>query len=192
MKRMTSMIVVLTIVLLGIAAIGGAGEAQAGCAQWTANNSNHRDAGRAYARTERMGCDWVTSYYAVGSDEALGSDSTITTLYTNDGETYRKGSCTDADDDGYSADLDCDDTDATIHPGAEETCDDGIDQDCNGVDLFCEGGSCQAWTNTYDQHVAAGRAYTRDEPSGCGSTTTYYATGSNTYLGSGKAYVGGG
>lgn len=32
---------------------------------------------------------------------------------------------------------DCDDEDATIYSGAEETCGDGIDQDCDGSDLAC-------------------------------------------------------
>ena len=32
---------------------------------------------------------------------------------------------------------DCDDTNASIHPGAEDICEDGIDQDCNGQDAPC-------------------------------------------------------
>jgi len=36
----------------------------------------------------------------------------------------------DGDDDGYDADEDCDDTDATVYPGAEEICD-GLDNDCD-------------------------------------------------------------
>jgi len=40
----------------------------------------------------------------------------------------------DDDGDGWVTCGDCDDTDATIFPGAPETCDDTIDQDCDGVD----------------------------------------------------------
>jgi hypothetical protein len=46
--------------------------------------------------------------------------------------------CVDPDDcdgDGYTvADGDCDDEAPGVHPGAEEICDDGIDQDCVGGD----------------------------------------------------------
>ncbi|MGB5619273.1 MAG: MopE-related protein, partial [Desulfobacterales bacterium] len=44
----------------------------------------------------------------------------------------------DEDGDGYTESQgDCDDNSATVYPGAEDTCGDGIDQDCNGSDLTC-------------------------------------------------------
>ncbi|MEM6926365.1 MAG: MopE-related protein [Myxococcota bacterium] len=33
--------------------------------------------------------------------------------------------------------ADCDDTDSTTNPSAEDLCDDGIDQDCDGADTVC-------------------------------------------------------
>jgi hypothetical protein len=44
----------------------------------------------------------------------------------------------DRDRDGFNAQVDCNDRDETIFPGALEICGDGIDQDCNGQDLACE------------------------------------------------------
>ncbi len=48
----------------------------------------------------------------------------------------------DLDGDGYTA-SDCDDTRASVHPGADEVCD-GADNDCNG--LVDEGGACASMT----------------------------------------------
>ncbi|MBI4815354.1 MAG: hypothetical protein HY791_03810 [Deltaproteobacteria bacterium] len=53
----------------------------------------------------------------------------------------------DHDDDGYVYGRtgavcprdDCDDEDASIHPGAADACGDGVDQDCDGADAPCPG-----------------------------------------------------
>jgi len=42
-------------------------------------------------------------------------------------------SCTDADEDGACAEVDCDDNDDTSFPGATELCEDGRDNDCDGA-----------------------------------------------------------
>jgi len=52
----------------------------------------------------------------------------------------------DEDNDGYKANVDCDDKDETIYPGAKEKCD-GADNDCDGVidedpDTLCEDKDC--------------------------------------------------
>jgi hypothetical protein len=52
----------------------------------------------------------------------------------------REGNACDPDDDndGYSDGTDCSPLDSTIHPGAQEICSDGIDQDCDNVDACLE------------------------------------------------------
>jgi len=58
--------------------------------------------------------------------------------------------CVDLDSDGYGigdttsclySEIDCDDTDPEINPGATEICDDGVDNNCNGNDDEECGGS---------------------------------------------------
>jgi hypothetical protein len=56
-------------------------------------------------------------------------------------------SCTDADGDGFcTSEGDCNDNNAAINPGAVEVCNDGIDNDCDGLvdaaDPSCQTGGC--------------------------------------------------
>ncbi len=51
------------------------------------------------------------------------------------GDTHDPGA--DADDDGYTADVDCDDQDPDVNPGAQELCNNGVDDDCDGTDNGC-------------------------------------------------------
>jgi len=43
------------------------------------------------------------------------------------------GGETDEDDDGWTTDEDCDDTEPRVNPGHDEICDDGLDNDCDGL-----------------------------------------------------------
>ncbi len=95
-----------------------------------------------------------------GSDKTCdtGGDTTVYTFYADsDSDTYGNPntttfSNTNSAPAGYVADnTDCDDSDATIHPGATEICNDGIDQDCDGSDYTtCVGTTTQTYYQDSD------------------------------------------
>jgi hypothetical protein len=72
----------------------------------------------------------------------------------------------DADGDGARADVDCDDGNAARHPGAFETCGDGVDQDCDGSDLTCPGVDAGMSTGTDAGMTASDAGSTIDTDAG--------------------------
>jgi len=75
-----------------------------------------------------------------GVDQDCSGSDTVTCQVDADGDTYGSSLTTLADDGECTSasespvDTDCDDASASTFPGAPETADDGIDQDCNGAD----------------------------------------------------------
>ena len=71
-----------------------------------------------------------------GRSEQVDCGDGHDTAISDDGDT--RTSCEeiegDADGDGVRRPADCNDTNPAIHPGAVDTPDDGIDQDCSGTD----------------------------------------------------------
>ena len=94
------------------------------------------DAGASPAELERCGggdedCDGVidedeaedaSTWYRDADGDGFGEDATALTQ------------CAEA---GVLLSGDCDDLDARLSPGAEDVCEDGVDQDCSGLDESC-------------------------------------------------------
>lgn len=59
----------------------------------------------------------------------------------------------DGDGDGYTANVDCNDRDAMVNPGMEDTPDDGIDQDCDDVDATASSAGVDADGDGYLETV---------------------------------------
>jgi len=94
--------------------------------------------------------DLVLPAYLDSSASASGG--LLRVIYTDD--------WLDRDGDGLSTpDGDCDDTDATVHPGAVEVPYDGVDQDCDGADLLDADG------DGWDSDLAGGTDCDDTDPS---------------------------
>ena len=86
--------------------------------------------------------------------DTISSSTTAVQLYKNEID-YLLNAC-DADGDGYDATTcsggtDCDDSDASINPGASEICYDGVDQNCDlwsDYDCDLDGYDASAWGGT--------------------------------------------
>ena len=125
-------------------------DADAGGSTTVSDDTDCADAGEASSSVAATDCDDSDATIHPGAAEtpADGIDSdcdgTEDCLLDFDGDgfaienaatiTSNDGACTDPGEATASTIPDCDDTDPTIYPGAQETVVDGIDQDCDGED----------------------------------------------------------
>lgn len=80
----------------------------------------------------------------------------------------------DADGDGYNADIDCNDQDASIYPGAPELCD-NIDNNCNGQ--IDEDAGITYYKDSDGDGYSDGTSFSGcDQPNGYYSETELFAT----------------
>ena len=74
-------------------------------------------------------------------DDLIDEDLAVTLYPDADGDGYGDGAAgalVCPGEEGYvEDDTDCDDEDGEVNPGAEEVCDDEVDNDCDGVDAAC-------------------------------------------------------
>ena len=145
---------------------------------WSVFNGNPCGApGSPVAGRDRFGAD--TSYTCEimtinGTDYARLSGFTHTTVISID----------DKDNDGWSVEEDCDDTDAFVNPGVDETCD-GVDNNCDGLvdyeavvgdlDGTCGTDSCEG-TDVYFNYYC-------DEGTGCATEEVIEDSDSDGYNG---------
>jgi hypothetical protein len=68
---------------------------------------------------------------ASGYDELMYTDSNTFEQYYCYDDVTAVATTVDADGDGSTSDVDCDDTNASVYPGAPTASDDGVDSDCD-------------------------------------------------------------
>ena len=84
--------------------------------------------------------DVIYTYYRDADNDGYGNATDTITLNCTANTT-----CTQPPTGYVTNNTDCNDSNASIHPGATEICGDGIDQNCDGNDLSCCGnGMCES------------------------------------------------
>jgi Putative metal-binding motif len=93
----------------------------------------------------------------------------------------------DSDKDGFGADVDCDDEDEAVFPGAAEACD-GVDNDCDGESDNIAGGAGSVF---YADADGDGFGDPVAEVEACEAPAGFVADGTDCDDGSGAAFPGG-
>ncbi|HNW00356.1 MAG TPA: putative metal-binding motif-containing protein, partial [Chitinophagales bacterium] len=130
-----------------------------GGATWTNNGSDYSVTAVTCGTSNTLTWDMpdfssegtvLVRVYSYGATSALNGVGTLTNLVLSGGVSYA-----DIDNDGYTSDVDCDDNNADINPGASET--------CNGIDDNCSGTADEGVTTTYYADADGGLGHAADE-----------------------------
>ena len=97
----------------------------------------------------------------------FASPSTAVMVTLRSGRAAVPDAGVDADGDGFPAGLDCDDSNAAIHPTATEVCSNGVDDDCD-LAPDCADPSCEALACGLNGHCAGARCLAPTESGLCG------------------------
>ena len=108
--------------------------------------------------------DGVDSDCAGDDDYDADKDGYVPDAYVGEATLYVEGS-------GALPGGDCDDADAAVLPGAVETLDDGVDQDCDGGDSTFSMSGPEGFLSAYDTFTWSGAHDLRVHPHG--STVTF-------------------